>query len=235
MRLTTNDKLVQQRSKWARYLTFAGMGLLLGSLVLSFTTDYIALAYATLLGGFVIAMVGSYLANKWIKPPRADLVLEKSLKGFDNKHHLYNYLLPAEHVLLTPSAVLVFKTKYHDGEITCKNGKWNRPWQWTRLFGAMAQEPLGDPLAELQLEMRKMQQLITQSLENGATIPVDGYVVFTDPRARLALDDPAAPVLSANELKDTLRKNKRTQVLPNPVVENLERVLNEHANAKTTK
>jgi hypothetical protein len=235
MRLTTNDKLVQQRSTWARYLTFAGMGLLLGSLALSFMTDYIVLAYGALFVGFVLAMIGSNLANKWVKPPRAEQVLEKSLKGFDNKHHLYNYLLPSEHVLLTPSGVLVLKTKYHDGEITCKDGKWNRPWKWTRLFGALAQEPLGDPMAELKFEMHKMQQLLTDKIENAATIPIDGYVVFTDPGARLSLDDPALPVLPASELKETLRKSKRTQVLPNPVLENLERVLNEYANAKTTK
>jgi len=234
MRLTTNDHLIQRRSTWARYLTFAGMGFLLGSLVLSFMTDYVVLAYVALLVGFAFAMVGSYLANKWVKPPRADQVLEKALKGFDNKHHLYNYLLPAEHVLLAPSGVLVLKTKYHDGEITCKNGKWNRAWKWTRLFGSLAQEPLGDPLAELKLEMHKMRQLITPALENAANIPIDGYVVFTDPRAQLSLDDPAAPVLPANELKDTLRKTKRTQVLPSSVLEDLERVLNEHANAKAT-
>ncbi len=235
MRLTTNDKLVQQRSTWARYLTFAGMGLLLGSLVLSFMTDYIGLAYAALFVGFVIALIGSNLANKWVKPPRADQVLEKSLKGFDNKHHLFNYLLPAEHVLVTPSGALVLKTKYHDGEIICKNGKWNRPWKWTRLFGAMAQEPLGNPIAEMQFEIGQVQRLLSDKIENGATIPVEGYVVFTDPRARLTIDDPGLPVVMADDLKDTLRKSKRAQPLSAPVLENVEKILTEYANAKTTK
>lgn len=234
MRLTTNEKLIKQRSTWARYLTFAGMGLLLASVVSTFAIDNIALAYAALIVGFVIAMIGSYLANKWVKPPRADQVLEKSLKGFDNKHHLYNYLLPAEHVLLTPNGVLVLKTKQHDDQITCQNGKWNRPWKWTRLFGAMAQESLGDPIAEMKYEIGKMQQLLRDKMENAATIPVEGYVVFTDPRARLSIDDPSLPIVLANDLKDTLRKSKRTQPLPPSVLENLDQVLNEYANAKTT-
>ena len=235
MRLTTNDKLVKQRSTWARYLTFAGMALLIGSVVTTFATDQIALAYATLFAGFITAMIGSYLANKWVKSPRADQVLEKSLKGFDNKHHLYNYLLPAEHVLATPSGVLVLKTKQHDDQITCQNGRWNRPWKWTRLFGAMAQEPLGDPIAEMNYEIEKMQQLLANKIENAATIPVEGFVVFTDPRARLTMDDPSLPVVMASDLKDTLRKSKRTQTLPPPVSENLDSVLNEYAHAKTTK
>lgn len=234
MRQTTNDKLVQQRSTWARYLTFAGMGLLLASLVTSFMTDYIALAYATLLGGFVTAMIGSYLASKWIKPPRAEQVLEKSLKGFDNKHHLFNYLLPAEHVLVTPSGVLVFKTKQHDDRITCKNGKWNRPWKWTRLFGALAQEPLGNPIAEMGYEIEKMQQLLAGKIEETATVPVDGYVVFTHPRAQLTIDDPDLPVVMAGALKDTLRKRKRVEALSPQALEKIEKTFTEYANAKTT-
>jgi hypothetical protein len=235
MRLTTNEKLIQQRSTWARYLTFAGMGLLLASLVTSFMTDQIALAYGTLLGGFVTAMIGSSLANKWIKPPRADQVLEKSLKGFDNKHHLFNYLLPAEHVLVTPGSVLVFKAKSHDDQITCRNSRWHRPWRWTRLFGALAQEPLGDPLAELQHEIGKMQKLFASQIENTAPIPIDGYVVFTNPRAQLTIDDPDLPVVMASDLKDTLRKAKRAEPLPALVLEKIEKTCSEYANAKTAK
>lgn len=233
MRLTTNDKLIQQRSTWARYLTFAGMGLLLASLVTSFMSDYIALAYGTLLGGFVVALAGSYLANKWIKPPRADLALEKSLKGFDNKHHLYNYLLPAEHVLVAPSGVLVFKVKSHDDKIICQNGRWNRPWKWTRLFGAMAQEPLGDPMAELQEDIAKIKRLLAEKIPE-TTIPVDGYVVFSHPRAQLTIDDATLPVVTADDLKDTLRKKKRGEPLAVPLLERIEKSFNEYAHAKTT-
>lgn len=233
MRLTTNEKLIQQRSSWARYLTFIGMALLLASLVTSFTTDYIALAYGTLLGGFVVAMAGSYLANKWLRPPRADLALEKALKGFDNKHHLYNYLLPAEHVLVAPSGVWVFKTKYHDDDIVCKNGKWNRPWKWSRLFGAWAQEPLGDPIAELREDIQKIQRLLAARMDSA--VPVDGYVVFTHPLARLNIDDPTLPVVMVSDLKDTLRKRKSATILPPPVLNQIETIFNEYANAKTAK
>ncbi|MCX7838799.1 MAG: NERD domain-containing protein [Anaerolineae bacterium] len=233
MRLTRNEKLIQQRSTWARYLTFIGMGLLLISLITSFTTDYIAAAYGTLLGGFVVAMAGSYLAHKWLRPPRADLALEKALKGFDNKHHLYNYLLPAEHVLVAPSGVWVFKTKYHDDDIVCKNGKWNRPWKWSRLFGAWAQESLGDPIAELQEDIQKIRRLLAAKMNN--PVPVDGYVVFTHPRARLSIDDPNLPVVMVDDLKDTLRKRKSTTVLPPPVLSQIETIFDEYANAKTAK
>jgi hypothetical protein len=87
MRLITNDKLIARQSKIARYATFGALAILLGSLVTSFNTAYIVLAYGTLFVGMALAYVGSSLGYKWVKEPRADQALAKALKGFDNKHH----------------------------------------------------------------------------------------------------------------------------------------------------
>ncbi|MGE5263327.1 MAG: nuclease-related domain-containing protein, partial [Acidobacteriota bacterium] len=119
MRLITNDKLIERQAKIARYATFGGLAVLLGSLVTSFSGNFpIVVAYGLLFVGFGLAYVGAMLANKWIKEPRADNALAKALKGLDNKNQLYNYLLPANHVLLTPTGLLVFKVKSNDGKIT---------------------------------------------------------------------------------------------------------------------
>jgi hypothetical protein len=235
MRITTNEKLIKQRSTIARYTTFGGLGLLLASLVTSFTSDYIGLAYAALLIGFICAIIGSTLANRWIKLPRAEQVLEKSLKGLDNRNHLYNYFPPTPHIMIMPTGLLVFKTKIVDGTVTCRNGKWGRPWKWTRLIGGMGQEPLGDPIAELQLDLSKLREWLSAKIEDAALIPIDGYVVFTDPRTVVTVDDKDLPVVPPDELKDTLRKSKRGPVLAQTLLDNLERILNEQADAKTTK
>jgi hypothetical protein len=232
MRLTSNDKLIERQTKLARYATFGGLAVLLASLVISFSNNY-ALSYISLFVGFILAYIGSLLANKWIKEPRADRALEKALKGFDNKHHLYNYLPPVSHLLLTPTGILVFKVKAHDGAIACQDGKWRRPWQWSRLIGGMGQEPLGDPIAEMNAEIATVRKFLADKIENAALVPVDGYVVFTDPRAQLAVDDPALPVVKADDLKDTLRKSRRGAVLPPKTQDHLEKILSQAADAKT--
>ena len=86
MRLTTNAKLIERQSKLARYATFGGLAILLGSLITSFMSNTfpIAVAYGLLFVGFLLAYIGAVLANKYIKEPRADQALEKALKGFDN-------------------------------------------------------------------------------------------------------------------------------------------------------
>src|SRR5574337_631385 len=149
MRLTTNTKLIERQSRIARYATFGGLGVLLISLISSFVSiENILFSYISLFVGLMLAYTGSTLANKWIREPRADNALTKALKGFDNKHHLYNYLLPASHVLTTPNNLVVFRVKPHDGSIRFEDGKWKRPRKFSRIFGGMGQEQLGDPVAE---------------------------------------------------------------------------------------
>ena len=234
MRLTTNEKLVARNTKIARYATFAGLAILLGSLILSFNNN-IVLAYGSLAVGFVLAYIGSILANRWIKEPRADVALEKSLKGLDNRNHLYNYLLPVSHAMITPTGILVFKIKSQDGSIAYENGKWKRPFQLSRLIGGMGQEPLGNPLAELNAEIASLKNMLADKLKNSALVPIDGYVVFSDPRVQLTLDDATLPVVKAETLKDVLRKTKRGPVLSAAALEEIEQAFKEIADAKTAK
>lgn len=235
MRVTTNVKLIDRQSKYARYATFAGLAILLGSLVSTLVTSNfpILVSYVMLVVGFILAYIGAVLANKWVKEPRPDHALERALKGFDNKNHLYNFVLPSPHVLLAPNGLIVFQVKSHDGMITCQGDKWSRAWQWTRLFGGMGQEPLGNPSAELHDQIAKMNTLVTDKLEGTPVIPIDGYVVFTDPRVQLTVENPTVPVVRVDDLKEALRKAKKGPALPPKLFDRLAEVLDEQAHAKT--
>ncbi|MDE3089392.1 MAG: NERD domain-containing protein [Chloroflexota bacterium] len=234
MRLTTNDKLIERQSKIARYATFAGLAILVGSLITSFNNTFpIAIAYALLFVGFVLAYIGAVLANKYVKEPRADHALEKALKGFDNKNHLYNYLLPAPHVLLMPAGLLLLRVKTQDGPISCKGEKWQRPFQISRVFGGMGQEGLGNPAAELRDDIAKMKEWLADKLDNAAIVPIDGYVVFSDPRVQLTVEEPTVPVVRVEDLKEALRKSKRGAPLAPQVYDNLQNILDAQADGKT--
>ncbi len=234
MRFTTNEKLIERQSKLARYATFGGLAVLLGSLVTSFTGQFpIAVAYVLLFIGFGLAYAGATLANKWIKEPRSDHALAKALKGFDNRHHLYNFVLPASHVLLTPVGLIVFKVKTTGGRVICEGDKWRGVWQWSRLFGGMGQEPVGNPSSDLRADIAKIKSLIADRVEGAAMVPIDGYVVFTDPAVELTVTNPTVPVLRVEELKDTLRKTRHGAPLTPQLLQDLKTALDEEANAKT--
>ncbi|HID63544.1 MAG TPA: NERD domain-containing protein [Anaerolineae bacterium] len=209
MKVIINEKLVTRQAAIGKWASLIGMGALLAGLVVSYRWPNLTTAsFGCLIIGFLLASVGTYNMNRWVKEPRADQVLTKALKGFDNKHFLYHYTLPATHVLLAPSGIFVFTVKDHHGEIRCEGEKWHHKFNWGRLLLLFGQESLGNPTGEVRREIGKLRRFLDERLPE-ADVPIEGLIVFTNPGARLELIDPAVPVVSSNKLKAFLRKLKR--------------------------
>lgn len=238
MRLSTNEPLIQRQSKIARYAMLGGLAILLASFITNITGNFPVFdpqvaAYIMLFVGFTISYIGAILSNKWIKEPRADVALAKALKGFDNKHHLYNWLLPASHVLLAPTGLVVFRVKSNDGKIVCNGDKWKSPFRASRLIGGMGQEGLGNPTSDVRVDIDRVKGLIADRVENAGLVPVDGYVVFTSPKADLDIQECSVPAVRVDDLKDVMRKGKRGAPLSAKLYQDLSTALDEIANAKT--
>ena len=54
---------------------------------------------------------GNYSMRRWGRPPRPDQIIEKELKGLDDKYHFYAWSLPVPYVLLSPQGVYAFATR----------------------------------------------------------------------------------------------------------------------------
>ena len=96
----------------------------------------------------------------------------------------------------------------------------------------MGQEALGNPTADLRRDIDAMRAFLAQEIESAGLVPIDGYVVFTNPTADLTLENCSIPVVRVEDLKDTLRKEKRGPVLTPQVQQNLAQALDGHADAK---
>ena len=212
MKVITNEKLVKRQAAIGKWASLIGMGALLGGLVVSYRwPNQLTVSFGCLIVGFMLASVGTYNMNRWVKEPRADQALTNALKGFDNKHFLYHYTLPAAHVLLAPSGLFVFTVKGHHGEIRCEGEKWHHKFNWGRLLLFFGQEGLGNPTREVGGEIGRLRRFLDGRLPE-ADVPIEGLIVFTNPRARLELIDPAVPVVSSNKLKAFLRQRKKKRI-----------------------
>jgi len=212
MRVILNEKLVKRQAAIGKWASLIGMGTLLAGLVVSWRWPHqIIISFGCLIFGFMLASIGSYNMNRWVKQPRADQVLTRVLKGFDNKHTLYHYTLPATHVLLAPSGLFVFTVKDHDGEIRCEGERWHQKFHWGQLLLFFGREGLGNPTREVREEMERLRRFLDSKLPE-VDVPIEGIIVFTNPRARLELIDPAVPVMSSNKLKNHLRQMKKNRI-----------------------
>ena len=213
MKVVVNEKLVKRQAAIGKWASLLGMGALLAGLFVSWRwPNQLTVSFGCLILGFILASIGTYNVNRWGKEPRADQALTKALKGFDNRHLLYHHTLPAAHVLLAPSGLFVFTVKDHYGEIRCEGEKWRHKFNWGRLLLFFGQEGLGNPTREVRGEIERLRRFLDSRLPEADDVPLEGLIVFTNPRARLELIDPAMPVVSSNKLKTFLRQLKKKRI-----------------------
>ena len=188
----------------------AGFGLILGSAVLTFLNPteptYILPAYAALFGGFIIFNIGASSGSKWRLLPRPDQALAKALKGLDHRHRLYNYLMPVDHVLLTPAGLMLFQVRRLGGVISCNGSKWYHKKSLLSRLRFAAEEQVGDPTRDAQQAATLMRQFLDKNLDNADLVPINNLILFTHPNVQLTVTNPTVPVLTIKDAKDYVRK-----------------------------
>lgn len=210
MHILNNEKLIKTRTTWSGRLMLAGFGLILGSAVITFLNPtmptYIIPAYAALFGGFIIFNIGASSGAKWRLLPRPDQALARTLKGIDHRYRLYNYLLPADHVLLTPAGVTVFQVRRMLGVISCTNDKWYHKRSLLSRLRFSAEEQVGDPTRDVKLDVANIRAFLDKHLDNADLVSVNGLILFSNPAVQLTIEHPSIPVLTSKDAKDYVRK-----------------------------
>ncbi len=203
MQVSTNEKLIARRRRIGTYASFGGLGVLVVGMISSLRTQTVWYSLIFLIAGFLLAQFGNYNLRRWGRSPRPDQVIEAALKGFDDRYHLYSWTLPTPFVLLSPQGVYSFVTRDQSGEITVNGSQWKSKFNLGRAFLTFAQEGLGNPTAEAQEGVGKLERWITEELHLATTI--QPAVVFINERAKVQVTDPTVPVMDAASLKKWLR------------------------------
>jgi hypothetical protein len=101
---------------------------------------------------------------------------------------------------------------------------------------ALSAEPLGNPPKDLEAQEEKMRAFLDDELGENAQVPVDGYIIFTNPRTQVTVDGIQQPVLVLSEspdaLKNAIRKDKRAAQLPKNLYDQLVALFEKEAEEK---
>lgn len=206
MQVYRDDQYIQRRAKIGRYANLGGMGILLFGLIvnLSMQMEGLLLSMLALIVGFGMYQVGMYYTLRFGRPDRPDQILQKALKGFDNRYTLFQYTSPAGNVLVTPNACVVFTIKMQTKGIQYRNGKWLHNMGWQKFFLWLAGDSLGNPSREAKGEVDTLQRYLTKNLPD-VEIPLQPVIVFGNPNAEVEAGDCPIPALHYKKLKDWLR------------------------------
>ncbi len=208
MQIITNEKRVARGARLGKIGILAGLGFLTAGVVVSLTMQagpMIWVSFLCMLLGLVASSIGTMNMNRWLKQPRADEALAQGLKGFDDRHRLYNYWLPAPHVLLRPTGLYVLTALGQDGVIRFDGAKFERKFSPGRLLRFMAEEGMGRPLAEGDNQVADLSNFLEK---NGIDqdLEIQNVLVFTNPRAELTVTGAPRPVVTTKGLKKALAR-----------------------------
>jgi hypothetical protein len=197
---------LQRRARLAHALSLGGLLVMLGSVALSLMrAEQTWLSSALLIMGFALSAVGIYQANRWVRKPRPEVVLEKALAGLSDRHRLYHYLPFCDHLLLAPTGLVVMETVNLDGAVSYRAGKWRRRISPRKALRSIFDERLGDPVASLQHSRASVSAQLASRLPAGSTLPITGLVVFTHAAVDLKVDSPPLPVVTPKKLARTIQ------------------------------
>lgn len=221
MKVVTDTQLVESRAKWAKRIAPFTLLFLVGGLITNFLSisqpEYFRPTLILLALGFVSAIISSNLVNNWVREPRADQVLTQVLKKFGNDYLLFNYTGPIRHVLIAPDGLYAIVVKNHDGEITVNGRKVSRKFTWKRLIKMFADEGLGSPIAEAENRAGKLAKSLNREFPDMDVPPVKPLLLFSNKDAQVSVNQPDVPALVTNEIKNYLRQEGKTRVVPTDV------------------
>ena len=218
MRVTVNEEFIRKRAKYTRWASFVGLGVLALGFAISLNEAYFFWSLPALAIGLVLASFSGFNANRYVKEPRPDQVLAKSLRGFDKNYHLFNYTSPIPHVLLTPSRVYAVLIKLQDGVVRREGNRWRRNFTIRRFIFLFGEEGLGNPTRDAHNQAESLYRDLAEEFGEEAP-PVEPIVVFTNPNVQLELGQSSVdetddvPAMMGSNLKKYIRSQPKGTAL----------------------
>lgn len=216
MKVYTFTERIESRRRIGLAFSLTGLVIMGVGLFLLWQPAYSALALPTAMGGLIVASIGTYIINRWVRPPLPEQIISETLQRFDNRYFLLNYAdgLPVRHLLLGPGGLLVIHAKRYEGVARYDGAgeRWRGNLSLVKLYlRGLTAERLGDPTAALERDVEQTRAWLVEQLPAwAATVPIAGLVLFVSPKTTIEGDPAPIPVASP----ETLRKQVRALLKP---------------------
>jgi hypothetical protein len=228
MKIVKDEKKIQRNARIGSITTLVSLAILGGGMYITFTKpDLLYLSLIALLVGFILSQVGIYFTNKWGRKPRPDQMIDKALKGLDDRYWLYHYVSPVSHLLVGPAGIWTLIPKTQRGTITYEKNRWRQRGGgflqgYLRLF---AQEGIGRPDLEIETDIERMEKYFRKNHPEIDPPTIRSALVFFHPDVEINSEEAPHPTLFGKKLKDFIRQTARTDSLSPEVYEELQSTL----------
>lgn len=231
MQQTVNESFVATRSRLGGLSMIAGFVVLVVGFVISLSAptrpELLAVPWITLGVAVFLLNLGKFYQSRYGLRP--DRLLLQSLKGLDGKYHLFSFVkeIPTEHVLLTPNGVVVLELRPFTGDVINEGDKWSRPVNPSGILHLFSDGSLGNPTKDAAQDVTAVRKVLRERLGDQVAdaVPMAAIIVFTNPRVKLQVSEPAVPVVLLSDLRGELRKLRDGTRMPLDLQKKLARAL----------
>ena len=134
MKIIIDEKKVKKLGKIGVILRWTSIVFLIIALIAVFSPNAIenqttlSIYFGVLVVGVLISSISNSLSSRYGKSPRPDELLDKTLKGLDDKYSFYHYRTSVPHLLVGPAGIWAIIPSFVDGEIIYDKEKriWSR-------------------------------------------------------------------------------------------------------------
>ncbi len=209
MKVFINHQKVNMRARLSNLASVGGLVLLLASVVAPlFLPESAGVAYMFMIAGMGVAMIGIYFANRWVRKPRPEESLLKALKSFDDQYRLYHYpSLPCDHLLLTPTGVVVLETINLAGKFSYQQGQWKEVMNIGRALRYIVEEHVRNPIESAKQGEQELKDYFLKEFGSDTSIPIKSVIVFTHPSVDLSVERAPIPICKIDKLKKQVAIN----------------------------
>lgn len=210
MQLYVNSGLIQRNNVLGRVLAFAGLGLSIAAAVIVIMNQNLLLLTLILMlvGGFM-AQLGTAYFNRYGREPRVDQILATSLKGLDDRHALFHYLLGVDHVLFTPAGVFALIPRWEEGEVRYADGDWFNRKPRGRLALANRERALRGLERQTEREVKTLDRSLRRRLDTDEDFNVRAIIVFVSEGTQVDAEGAPYQTVHRKKLKGFVRSLER--------------------------
>lgn len=229
MKVYTNQSVIDKNQKLGMRFSIAGL-LILGFSFVLIWTQFAPYAWPVLIVGMVVSTVGTYYANRWIRPPLAESVLAESMERLSGRYVLFNHTGIVPHLLLSPKGLIPIKAKRYEGPVQydAASGKWRGKFSFRRFYGqGLTAETLGNPTEEVGELTAQVQAWLQSTLPDLAErIPVEGVALFLAPKVEMRVEEPPLALAQAETVREIVQDTfARQKPLPREIYKRLRAAL----------
>jgi hypothetical protein len=205
-----NERLVKRNRRYGRWMMFGGLGISIAAVIITFTQPALVIyAFILIVVSGLISQVGTAIHNRFGRSPRVDEVIDYSLKGLDDQHAVFHYLLGTNHALFTPSGVYAVVPMPERGRIEYTQGVWKHEAPPRRIsLGRQRIRTLKNVEKEAKAEAQRLQRYLRKNIPQHSDIGVEPIILFL--AKNTYVDAEHAPIIAVHrkKLKSALRKTE---------------------------